>query len=1326
MAIFEMAGLAMAVGLTGLAVWWGVLGTLACACWVIGIILLIASLAYLVYYILDWCGVFEEEPETDYSTIPNIVFHVRQNQEGSYYVRYDAVQSNATAENMELILETYRTGGDVETAKKNIEDKKEIIRQNIARSQMGIGGGYTGINQYMENDEAFDLQISLLNNIPHRADTADLGAYQGTEDRWMALYSTKAPACGDPIEVTEGESFIKTQKEDYHVPAGCKAVTLVGSRQAADVNSVIIDEKVGTPLYAFMIKNPGAEEEEPEEEPEHETKESDQYVTRARLAHADKKEDAVNSLKKDGFTDIIDVNLTPYSGYTFLGYQMGSKTGALTDLRISTVGTDPIVNGNASYARLGLTENGTTPDGMALYGTTSKEAGTPITKISIETERLPLGSGAEPVCLFSGGQAVDFKHKWSDNYEYSAANYVDTGFFTIDHEYVKARQDDPEKGGLYIYFWPEEQYKAPDKDSKAPYVAGFSYFLATSNETEDNRYGTHAEYMQKFAKANGFELVYDGDQPQKMMSDEAGKMCPIANYQDKEGGALGHDWTYDIYHFMVYHLVWNCSDNGIGSRGNLVDQIEDSTKQTTMYFGVSYTYNPYRAITGIAGLISPYTETTSSLRFSGLTTPAGTMLLSNTSIQGNPVTQPGISYGYYGYTNMNSSLYTNSTARQKYDLDWLSGGETEVLTHNLLTAGPTKGRDPIKRDDLQFVSKANPGQISGYVPLCDLRTPGDYDHPMNLALDTSNLGSQYLYLYMKTSAGGRTGEENANQNIYKKKHYVAAIFCGSGKTPEEAIRNLYSQASNNWAGIAAQFPDVSATPLVTEFDEILPIDLADQTPWYQCYCRDVGPTDPADDEWVRGDDAAHLRWGHENTTTNYGAGYKYWFAPDSDDTADNFEKTRNYAYVGVVRTAYAQETATITVTDDDGNVTKKTQTVYPAYAILKYYSDDSPSSTLSVGNVKCTLAGGPVKSKEGQYYLYYSANKATAAFSAPITEIDLSAEAFINGYNTSFSCKSSDRVNNVLPEYSQLRMRTDEFKYIHTKFDMQDLPYIEHIYLGVGNNKKEAYADLIGTTSANAASDVNCNYNSYSDKWIAVGYRRTATATNAVKDVFLYSGDNPPAEVSVDGYAIGQSKVRGQTVTTVTAGSVPYTLIKHNLKVGSEVMSLNEGGGGTGLYLYYCGAKKRIAYEKTAEAEIPPIRNIVFAYGDVSPKYATTEELAEVFGGTFHGQKIYDQEAYKDPSWEYVLGVEKSPAAFKIDGSAGTPMSLNYGQRPYQGNTKYHAAGDKRVIMYVDRGSYDQADTGTVKYTPRSKASLSSVGYYSATTKFGRLTQNGW
>ena len=134
-------------------------------------------------------------------------------------------------------------------------------------------------------------------------------------------------------------------------------------------------------------------------------------------------------------------------------------------------------------------------------------------------------------------------------------------------------------------------------------------------------------------------------------------------------------------------------------------------------------------------------------------------------------------------------------------------------------------------------------------------------------------------------------------------------------------------------------------------------------------------------------------------------------------------------------------------------------------------------------------------------------------------------------------------------------------------------------------------------------------------------------------------------------------------------------------------------------------------------SEIYPINNIAFGYGDISPRYATSEDLAAVYGETLHRRKEFDVKAYENPCWEYVLGITASPDKYKIDGSLGKPMSLNYGQIPKLGSNRQHAKGDMRVMMYVDRGS----SAGT--YKPRTNASLTSAGYYSATGTFGRLTQ---
>ena len=88
--------------------------------------------------------------------------------------------------------------------------------------------------------------------------------------------------------------------------------------------------------------------------------------------------------------------------------------------------------------------------------------------------------------------------------------------------------------------------------------------------------------------------------------------------------------------------------SGIAARveKNLSRKNEEMIFHTAMYFGVSYTYNPYRAITGISGLITPYTETTSQIKYTGMKTPAGTFQACSVNIQGCPINSPGITAGY--------------------------------------------------------------------------------------------------------------------------------------------------------------------------------------------------------------------------------------------------------------------------------------------------------------------------------------------------------------------------------------------------------------------------------------------------------------------------------------------------------------------------------------------------------------------------------------------------------------------------------------------------------------------------------------------------------
>ena len=1264
--LLEVAGMYLVAEMTGMAVLTAIGGILVCALQIINILSLVVGVVMLLYNILKWTGVLDKKEAIDYDKIPDVVFDARQSGTGTYSVRYDAIHSNSNDFWNRLLADG--------------KDDDDIVDKMLDR----VKGNY-----------------------------ADVAAYMGFFDRWAVMYYTKSPASGEPIEVIAGQEPFVT-RGDYQPPDGYRSLTLITGSSAEDVNSIEIDEKKGTPLYVFFPGTPKGKSNGGF------VSDDGSYVTKVRLSYDDDKQNAINRLKKAKY-QYFDVNLTPDKGYTYLGYILGSEANALTDIRVSTSTANAIAFGGASYGRMGMDGKDTSPYGITLFATKDKAAGSPIVALSLDNKRRELGSGMEPVCLFSGGNAVDISTNFKNNILDSGTS-SDLAFFTHgklasggafdsyeytkrDYSYNYISQDDP-SNGTYLYFQPKEQFKSEAKDGKLAqrYIAGFSYFLAGDKNTDEehNQYGSNYEYMQTFAKENGFELLADNGEPFRVMSDEAGEMTMATSWREVWG------YPADTYNIDMYHTVQNNTvvangDGGLSPEINLraasyyvykwLSRHGKLIYHTAMYFGVSYTYNPYRAITGIAGLITPYTEKNDQIKYSGMTTPAGSFQACNVSIQGCPITSAGITAGYYNPLTMTFPLYTNYEANQHSDLSWTTDKDMEVLSHYLMTSGPRKGVLPLKEGDIAFSMQENPGQMAGYVPLCDLRTPGDYDHPMNLALDTTNKGSKYLYLYLKAGAGGREENDIAapQTNVYTAKKYVAAVFCGVGKTPEAAIADLYSQASNQWPDIAKTYGDISARPMVTELDEIIPVDLSAERPWYTMYRDDTNVKSLKNGEVVRGNELADFRWyGHDL---------------EEKKNIDEYEKDWNCAYIGVVRTATSGGTATA------------------AYGVVKYYTDaKNAPGTLNCSGTECTFAGGPVKSKEGRYFLYYSTNSGTASYSAPITGINISDDIFVNGYNTAFTVSESDRKDNKLPGFDQLRMRADEQKYIHLGYERAELPYYEALYIGVGDTKKDAFIDMVGTTNSYAATDVNCNYNSYSKKWIAIGYRRTSVKKDAIRDVFLYQGDNPPDEISIPGgYTIkttinAKTKVEKKTVDKDTS-DVTYYLVKHNLKSGAENLSLNEGNGeGTGLYLYY--TTDAFALESALDTEIAPITNLCFAYGDISPRRATADDLAKAFARSYYGTAQFDASAYANPIWECVLGVTDSPENWKLTAEGATRFSLNQGVRPGLGGNGW-GGSDNRVYMYVDRAG------GKVKYKVRESAKLPEFGYYSAESTFGYIKQVG-
>lgn len=1272
--LFSIAATYLAAGLLsslgGIAI--AAAGAFLCCLHVLAIVAFAVSIAYMIWNALGIWGLFETRDEISYDKIPDIVFDARAASEGTgnYEVRYDAVLSNADT---------------------SVFDEDDYEVDNLSKNH------------------------------------AELNAYQSVYDRWITLYYSKSSAAGEPIEVKEGENPFVT-RSDTNAPSGYKPLTLINQTTACNVNDVEVDKKWGSSLYVFFPGFAMGTAATTEDE-----QDDGKYIIEVFLYHGSKQNDCLNYLRKSGF-EYLDVNLTSGDGYTYLGYKKAKSGTPITDIRVCSGNLPQIKFGDALYAKSATDLSGTsTPYGLSLYYTTSTSAGSPITDLTIENQRRELGDGMEPVCLFSGGNAVDFEHDWRDNINSKFTKSYDYFFYMSkgggdESQYQKdgkkslttyISQDDP-VNGKYIYFKPKEQYLATDKNGnpQQQYIAGFSYFLAGNKNASENTYGNNYEYMQTFAKENGFELLTDDGNALTMMSDSAGEMTLAYAWREAEG------YPMDTYHFDKVHTIkkgqsFSNSDHGLShslgfSRLGeiawdcLTRENSKMIYDTKMYFGVAYTYNPKRAITGVAGLLTPYSEVKGTkIQYSGLQTPAGNMLTTTVNMQGMPIMSAGISLGIFNQYLMKQPLYTNYEASQKSDIPWITDSETEITTHHLLTAGPKDGLLPLKKGDIAFVTNENPGDMAGYQPICDMRTPTDKSHPLNFALDTTNKGSKYLYLYLKNNAGGRVNDDSSN--IYTKKKYIVGVVCGVGQNTEEALVDLYAKASTLYPAIASANADVNENPTVCELDEIIPVDLSGRHPWYELHKNDSSVSSLPDDEVVYGNEAAWYRWDDDNLS-----------GLSADDV--NYEADTKCAYIGVIRS------------DDSSNA---------VYNLLKYYTDaTSAPDTLKVGSTGTILAGGPVDSSEGKYYLYYSTNDGTAIYSAPTTEIDISKEIFLNGYNTSFSVSDKDYVNNVLPEYSELRMRADEYNYFHLGYEREDLPYYEKICIGVGNSKNEAFADLIGTTTAFGAMDVNCNYNSFSKKWIAIGYRRTANADNAIRDVFIYYGDDPQEVVLIDGgYSVKEPTTkknyfefpafsgyyRDSDFKKVNVDAVPYFLVMHSVPgKEDEAYSLAEGNGGKGIYLYYTTA--RFAYAQEREAEVFPITSMAFTYGDTNPEYATAQNLLDAYYKAYYAKSQYSVTEFENTHWESVLGVTGKPENYNLSGEGGKRYSLNEGAIPGRGNSGWHT-GDKRVYMYVDRMDYAQV-TPKKKQTPvlneyriRTAAKPPEFGYYSTTTEYGKLKQ---
>lgn len=328
-----------------------------------------------------------------------------------------------------------------------------------------------------------------------------------------------------------------------------------------------------------------------------------------------------------------------------------------------------------------------------------------------------------------------------------------------------------------------------------------------------------------------------------------------------------------------------------------------------------------------------------------------------------------------------------------------------------------------------------------------------------------------------------------------------------------------------------------------------------------------------------------------------------------------------------------------------------TYTDNPAKAIhglLRMRADlnATPTETLTVNGAKYSLVQNvtnkeptPIVSANGEmYYLYATVSSGGSSTGDALTEIEVSDNVFEPGMATVLTVDhgdipaQKDFYGNVTAqaEYAVPYGDTQDVLYIHQKTN-SSLTGIDSFFVGVGDTEAAALKDLL-MQGATSYLPLNLNKGSSSDASVFIGYhyynpdyvntRRTKYyMESAVKDLYVYVGENPEKRLTID--------------------KRKYTLCGNR--------NLNYGTGGTPMYLYQTTALINDKDKNNASY----ITSVAAAQYDRVP-----EDIA-------------------DNRWENLLTTENK----RINMNEG----LNAGVRGYAKDDKGQHLIDSRIYVFVHR-----------------------------------------
>nr|MCR5586385.1 hypothetical protein [Lachnospiraceae bacterium] len=343
--------------------------------------------------------------------------------------------------------------------------------------------------------------------------------------------------------------------------------------------------------------------------------------------------------------------------------------------------------------------------------------------------------------------------------------------------------------------------------------------------------------------------------------------------------------------------------------------------------------------------------------------------------------------------------------------------------------------------------------------------------------------------------------------------------------------------------------------------------------------------------------------------------------------------------------------------------------------------------------------------REEKYFLYYTYSTG-ASPGQPITDVFVDGNIFTSGISTAICANSEDVVDSATGETKKAKLYGNSQLpcFIHAMYEKSKNRVFNKLYLGEGNTREEALAQLLEQECADFVEmDLNDktknNKNAKNVKYVYMGYRGYTIDTDAIKKARTEEAkkeerDSQFSDAIYDIVCTVDEEFHPEGIISEKNHLYYTPVCRENENGQSVAVDLNSGTRGAKIYMYYCTPWMTNKYNSKVADNIrkirasspqdvfsAPITRICFTDYDRVPylQNATADSMtsASVDAEDNASEGSLSDLSLCEDKWEYVLY-----------SNSDTPADLNDGAviRDEKGYTV-----NNKVTMFVQR--YD----GSVK-----------------------------